>query len=318
MLNHLRRCTRPGVTSAFSRGAVRNISVDNKHPPSEVDAFFHLGLTSADDVQARFGDVKFFCTGGSAARIRLFAQKMANALQDVPGVNAPPFGSAPVPIGKTDRFEIYKVGPVLMANHGMGMPTTSILLHEVTKLLAHAGASDPLYVRMGTSGGIGAEAGTVVVTTEGVNGLLQPEYTLAILGEPVTRPSIFDAEVAEAIVQVGQEQGIPMVKGRTMGTDCFYEGQARLDGAVCEYTEAQKMQFLQKAFDTGVRNMEMESPVFGAFTHRLNIRAACVCVSLLDRLKGDQHYSSEEDLAMYDERPGEILVEYIKSSLTAK
>jgi hypothetical protein len=32
------------------------------------------------------------------------------------------------------------VGPVLIANHGMGMPSTSILLHEVTKLLAHAGA----------------------------------------------------------------------------------------------------------------------------------------------------------------------------------
>ena len=51
---------------------------------------------------------------------------------------------------------------------------------------------DPLYVRMGTSGGIGAEAGTVVVTTEGVNGMLRPSYSLAILGEMVERPSIFD------------------------------------------------------------------------------------------------------------------------------
>lgn len=41
---------------------------------------------------------------------------------------------------------------MLIANHNMGMPTTSILLHEVTKLLAHAGAADPLYIRMGTSG----------------------------------------------------------------------------------------------------------------------------------------------------------------------
>jgi hypothetical protein len=32
----------------------------------------------------------------------------------------------------------------------------------------------------------------------------------------------------------------------------------------------------QRAHEAGVRNMEMESPLFGAFTHRLGIRAACV------------------------------------------
>ena len=32
------------------------------------------------------------------------------------------------------------------------------------------------------TGGIGAEAGTVVVATEGVNGLLEPVYSLPILG----------------------------------------------------------------------------------------------------------------------------------------
>ena len=242
-------------------------------------------------------------------------RQVAEGLQGVPGVDAPPFGSGPTPIGKTDRYEIYKVGPVLMANHGMGMPTTSILLHEVTKLLAHAGAKDPLYIRMGTSGGIGAEAGTVVVTTEGVNGMLSPTYALPILGEMVERPSIFDDAAGAEIMGAGESIGIPMVRGKTMGTDCFYEGQARLDGAICEYDESAKMSFLQKAHDVGVRNREMESPVFGAFTHRLGIRAACVCVSLLDRLKGDQHYSSEEDLASYDARPGDIVLNYIKSKL---
>jgi len=305
-----------GTFRAHATPHIRTISVSNRHPPDAVDAFFHLGLTSADDVQKNFGDVKFFCTGGSAARIRLFAKKMARELADVPGVDAPPFGCEPTPIGKTDRYEMYKVGPVLMINHGMGMPTTSILLHEVTKLLSHAGAVDPLYVRIGTSGGIGAEAGTVVVTTEGVNGMLDPTYTLPILGKMEERPSIFDAAAGDGILQAAEALGYPALRGRTMGTDCFYEGQARLDGAICDYSEEDKMAFLQRAYEVGVRNMEMESPVFGAFTHRLGIRAACVCVSLLDRLKGDQHYSSEEDLASYDERPGNILIQYIKSELS--
>jgi len=44
-----------------------------------------------------------------------------------------------------------------------------------------------------------------------------------------------------------------------MCCDDFYEGQARMDGAICGFTEAQKMEFLQKAHGEGVVNIEMES-----------------------------------------------------------
>ena len=39
------------------------------------------------------------------------------------------------------RYVMYKVGPILALNHGMGMPSLSIALHEVVKLLFYAGAS---------------------------------------------------------------------------------------------------------------------------------------------------------------------------------
>ena len=38
----------------------------------------------------------------------------------------------------------------------------------------------------------------------------------------------------------------------------------------------------------GVTNMEMEALVFAGLTHKAGIRAAVVCVTLLDRLQGDQ------------------------------
>ena len=47
--------------------------------------------------------------------------------------------------------------------------------------------------------------------------------------------------------------------GKTMCCDDFYEGQGRLDGAICEYTETDKMNFLRQAQQKGVRNIEMES-----------------------------------------------------------
>ena len=51
-----------------------------------------------------------------------------------------------------------------------------------------------------------------------------------------------------------------------MTADDFYEGQGRLDGAICDYTEDDKMAFLERAYEKGVRNIEMESLTFAAFT----------------------------------------------------
>ena len=58
--------------------------------------------------------------------------------------------------------------------HGMGIPSVGILLHEVIKLMYHAKVKDPVFFRVGTCGGIGLEPGTVVVSEEVVDGMLNP------------------------------------------------------------------------------------------------------------------------------------------------
>ena len=65
-------------------------------------------------------------------------------------------------------------------------------------------------------------------------------------------------------------------------------GQGRIDGAVCQYDLEDKMEFLKKAEEKGIVNIEMECIVLGALCHACNVRCACVCVTLLDRLEGDQ------------------------------
>lgn len=52
---------------------------------------------------------------------------------------------------------------------------------------------------------------------------------------------------------------------------CFI-GQARLDGAICLYTEEEKLQYLKAAYDAGVRNIEMESSVFAAICNLSGVR----------------------------------------------
>lgn len=58
----------------------------------------------------------------------------------------------------------------------------------------------------------------------------------------------------------------------TRVTLLFVVEQGRLDGAICEYTEEEKMAFLKKAYDSGVRNLEMESLGFAAFCQHLKIK----------------------------------------------
>lgn len=48
------------------------------------------------------------------------------------------------------------------------------------------------------------------------------------------------------------------------------------------------MEYLNNLHDFGVINIEMECTIFAALTHHAGIRSAIVCVTLLDRLKGDQ------------------------------
>ena len=284
----------------------------------EDDYLYHLGLgTATHDLAELFSDVKYFCCGGSANRMHAFAEKVADELGGTSAATVP-FGLRPAPIGKTDRFSMFKVGPVLMSSHGMGQPSFSILLHEVTKMLSYAGAKDVTYFRLGTSGGLGVPPGTVVVTTKGVDGTLDPTYRLPICGKIVERPSEVQASLVDEII-ASVEQGGPALRainvtpGRTMAADCFYEGQSRLDGAICEHTEADKMAFLQGAYESGVRNIEMEALQFCAFTQHLSIPDAVCCVTLINRLDGDQVLAAPEQMEAWDAFPGDVVLQFIKS-----
>lgn len=62
----------------------------------------------------------------------------------------------------------------------MGVPSIGILLHEVIKLMYHARCKDPVFIRIGTCGGVGIEGGTVVVSDDAVDGLLRNTYEMVI------------------------------------------------------------------------------------------------------------------------------------------
>ena len=92
-------------------------------------------------------------------------------------------------------------------------------------------------------------------------------------------------------------------------------GQGRLDGAFCEFSEVEKMKFLEEAHHAGVRNIEMESLVVASLCQRAGIEAAIVCVTLVNRLQNDQISLSKESLDEYQTRPWKLVTHYIKKNL---
>lgn len=281
------------------------VSDKNTHLDSMAsDYLYHLALSKED--AADFRDVKFVCIGGSNDRMKKFSFQLADTL----GLDK----SEVKHVGEHKRYVIFKVGNVLVASHGMGGPSISILLNEIAKLLRYAEA-DARWIRLGTCGGVGLEGGTVAISEQSLNGALQPYHETYVLGKPVRREAVFDMELCKGLKETAQQLGYPCEIGKTMCCDDFYEGQGRLDGAICDYSVEDKLEFLNAAHEAGVRNIEMESLQFGAFTKHVGVSAVTICSVLLNRLNGDQIGSTAEQLGEFENRTVQTVLAFVKNEL---
>lgn len=302
------------ICSSLACKCRRKSSIKNPHiEDMKEDILYHLGLTTSnDDLQIMFGDVKFVCVGGTPERMYEFSHYISTVLQ----LNCSHQDDI-LNISKSTRYAMFKAGPVLCVSHGIGSPSISVVLHEIMKLMHHAGAEDPVFLRLGTSGGLGLSPGSLVITSVSVDGMLRPYQELVVLGQKVYRPSTLDEELCLELKIAAEKylQECTVVIGKTMCTDDFYEGQGRLDGAFCEYSNEDKLSYLQKLKKEGIANIEMESLTFAAMCRNAGIRGGVICVTLLDRLKGDQVTATAEMLMKWQKHVLHLAAMYIKDKL---
>lgn len=277
-----------------------------------VDVYYHFGVASDDPVLEAFRDVRAIILAGSGDRIDEFAQRWSALQGDAPVVSLP----------KEERFVTRYCAGVLFASHGMGMPSASIAVQELMRMVFFLkggdleAMSEVFWARVGTSGGVGLPGGTVVVTTEGVMADLGP-YRLLKGGSGEYRfDSAFPRDVAQAIVAASAGTGIPVQMGRTVAGNEFFLEQFRLDGAVCLETPESKMAWLEWLNEQGVRNIEMEGAMLAGYLNHWGFpRFAMICTTLLNRLEGDQVTASHDELHSYSERSGDVLFNYLMATL---
>ena len=137
------------------------------------------------------------------------------------------------------------------------------------------------------------------------------------MGQIVRRPSICDQKLIEELKSIAalEMSDFPTVSGTTMCALDFYEAQARLDGAFCDITSEQKMSFLNHLRDEGVVNIEMEAITFASMCYYAGISGAIICVTLLNRLNGDQVSLTHELHDQLQIRPQILAAKFIKKRL---
>jgi len=284
----------------------------NSNLNTHKDYLYHLDINLNDDVREEYKDIKFVCCGGKASRMENFAKFLYEKLQHPQNSIFEEDGQLKNISASAGRYSMFKVGPCISISHGMGMASLSILLHEIFKLLAFAGCKNVRFIRIGTSGGLGLKPGTTVITKQPYSGLLQPFFTQIALGKEIRYESKFDEELSSELFETSKILKISALIGNTMSCNDFYEEQGRVDGALCSFTLEDKMAFLKKAHDEyGVKNIEMESNILGSMCRRMGIKCATVCVTLLDRLIGDEVLSTKEDIKKWENFPQQIVGELI-------
>jgi uridine phosphorylase len=272
-----------------------------------VDYWYHLGTDSSDTSLALMKDLKAVILAGSGNRI----DRMAHEWAERHGTQVM------LKFSKDERFTLYYVNDVLFSSHGMGMPSASIAIQELLKLVyvvkeGNLEEMDKVFwSRVGTSGGL-TEPGTVVVTSEGLQSDFKP-YRLLSLGKEVYFDCKFPESCNQDIIAANKDEDFPIIAGKTIACNSFYIEQNRIDGGICLNTEAEKLLWLKEAEKIGVRNLEMEAAMIAGFLNYWGFsKSATMCCVLVNRLEGDQVTASREELAQYSINAETALWNYLE------
>jgi uridine phosphorylase len=275
------------------------------------DIYYHLGVTSSDQALDQLRDLRAVVMAGSGQRIREFATHWST-------LNG---GAAIVDFPKDDRFVTRYTAGVLFASHGMGMPSASIALQELMRLVFFlkrgdlAAMDEVFWCRVGTSGGIRLPPGTVVVSSEAVMADLKPFRLLNGADGEHWFDGFFPADICNAIIAANSEADFTVVSGRTVATNEFFIEQFRLDGAICLDSAETKQDWLEWIDANGVRNIEMEGAMLAGYLNWWGFpKFAMICCTVINRLDGDQLTSTPAELHKFSENSGIALFNYLNSS----
>ena len=219
------------------------------------------------------------------------------------------------------QISLYLVNNVLCVSHGMGCASIFAVLNALNNLLVESGNYNFEFIRLGTSGGIGIEAGNVVVThkaymadlTTNYKSKISDKYKSSVKGKYST---LMDVELQKLIIDAQPTNlNFGILSANTIAADDFYLSQVRSDGAISPtYTEDDIVEYFKQCQRLNIVNFEMESTALAIFCNYHEIPCAMVASVLVNRLNGDQIKSGRDELIQYMENGRDVLLNYLTNS----
>lgn len=270
-----------------------------------------LGLPLNQETYDKFHGIKHIIMQGSAARAQVLAAKIA---WNLIGIETNYF--QPVNLFYNCRFECYRINNILSVSHGMGTISILNLLSNITKLMQFAENTNFEYIRVGTSGGIGIDMGSIIITDIAYTPELNPEYKIVILGKTHRFSTQMNKPLNQRILKA-QPSSLPfkIYVGGSIAADDFYRGQARFDGIMkLSYDEATRQTYFKQIRAKNIYNLEMESTALAGFCQQAKIPATMVATTIINRLDGDQIRASTNMLQQFADNAQQVVINYLIST----
>ena len=270
-------------------------------------SFEYLGISniSRGQIVSIFNEIRCIIVMGPESRSKKIAQQCVDKLN---------ISKQYQKIGNSEFFSIYKIGTILTCSHGMGLSSVCLFLNELLRIMNISKNNNFELIRIGSSGGIGVEGGTIIISTDALNCItMKPEWTYFSCGHLIKQECIFNQQIYKRLYAISKAKKYNVKYGKTVSCETYYEGQARLDGALCKYSNNDKNKYLEKLYKNGVRNFEMEGTVVSGICTRNNIKCGMICVAYLNRLKEDtvSKNFTQKEISSWMDKAIDVLIQYI-------
>lgn len=193
---------------------------------------------------------------------------------------------------------------ILICSTGIGGPAASIALEE----LATLGIKN--FLRVGTTGAIQKHinVGDVIITKASV----RLDGTSSHYA-PIEYPAVASFDLTSQVVKACRKQSVPYHVGLTASSASFYAGQERYD-SFKGYVTRRFRGSMEEWQALNVLNYEMESATVLTIASTFGLRAASLCVVVVNRLDGEHvHVKPFES----DSRYGELVKQALRNDLAA-
>jgi uridine phosphorylase len=160
----------------------------------------------------------------------------------------------------------YQENPILIISHGIGGPSTAILVEEICSLGIQT------IIRVGSTGAIQnfIKVGDVIISSAAVRlDGTSKQYA------PVEYPAVASPEIVMMLKKSAEEQKIPFHIGITASTDSFYPGQERHD-SFFGYVQKSLQGSTDEWSKFHVLNYEMESSTVFTLGNLFGVQTGCV------------------------------------------